>query len=205
MQNLLSYSFLSVHFWPALETGDWVSSTYTTTARTRRDVLDQTSLEVEKLAVTILFHKLFEGFFCVWGGVLFVFCPQARTAKTAKWTRTFTTDFSSTVKEECGKFKSIHCAFTQGEAGSFKTITQKTYPPLNVLHKGNGTSYHKAIPAHQEKVTCKLLSDWYQFFLLLRTPVPMNCLGNYICYWKKFSQLKHKIWQSCKFTAVQSI
>lgn len=81
MQNLLSYSLLSVHFWPALQTGDWVSSTYTTTARTRRDVLDQTSLKVEKLAVTILFHKLFEGFFCVCVGFLFVFVLRQELLK----------------------------------------------------------------------------------------------------------------------------
>lgn len=91
-------------------------------------------------------------FFCL-------FLSSGKNCQTAKRTTMFMIDFSSTMKEECEKFKLIYCAFTQEEAASFKTITQKTYPLINVLHKGNGTSWHKAFPAHQEKAT-----DWCQLF-----------------------------------------
>lgn len=126
------------------------------TAKTVRDVLDQTYMKGEKSVAQLCFTNCLRLF------------NQARTAKVAKWTMTLL--FESPPETPCseGRLREIQNHLlhihTRRDCLLQNQITQKTYPLLDVLHKGNDTSWHEVFPAHWEKATHELLSESCQFF-----------------------------------------
>lgn len=108
----------------------------------------------------------------------------------------FMIDFSST---NILKWRQIvensnpSCGFRQESllAAKLKNL-KKTWPLLNVLHKGNDTSCNEAIPCPWGESNTQAFIRLTSVFLLLRTPAPMNCLGKDSCYWKKASHSSTK-------------